>query len=124
MLLTGDIEAKQEAAILARGANVQSDVLLVAHHGSKTSSTSAWLNAVSPSIAVVQAGYRNRYNHPAPTVVQRFQSHRIRLLRNDACGAWTRRADAQWHCERDQRRRFWHHRSPDVDPGSAIDPTP
>ncbi len=111
MLLTGDIEAKQEAAILARGAAVQSDVLMVPHHGSKTSSTSAWLTAVAPSVGIVQAGYRNRYNHPAPTVVQRFEAHRIAMLRSDTCGAWTRRADAQWHCERDVRRRYWHHRS-------------
>ncbi len=110
MLLTGDIEAKQEAAILARGAGVRSNVLMVAHHGSKTSSTPAWLQAVAPELGIVQAGYRNRYNHPALSVVRRIESHQIQLVRSDECGAWTRQSDANWHCERAAKRRYWHHR--------------
>ncbi len=111
MLLTGDIEARQEEALLARAADIRSDVLLVPHHGSKTSSTRAWLQAVQPRIGIVQAGYRNRFNHPAPTVEQRYEALGIPLLRSDECGAWTRLASGPWHCERDRVRRYWHHRS-------------
>ncbi|HEY2929716.1 ComEC/Rec2 family competence protein, partial [Piscinibacter sp.] len=66
VLLTGDIEREQEAALVALlGDALKSDVLVVPHHGSKTSSTAAFLDAVQPRDAVFQAGYRNRFGHPA-----------------------------------------------------------
>ncbi|HET7527148.1 MAG TPA: DNA internalization-related competence protein ComEC/Rec2, partial [Burkholderiaceae bacterium] len=62
VLLTGDIEAPQEAAQVARlGATLRSTLLLVPHHGSKTSSSAAFLDAVQPQVALVQAGYRSRF---------------------------------------------------------------
>ena len=63
LLLTGDLEAPEEAALLARVGpeRVRADVLQVPHHGSRTSSTEAFLRAVAPEMALVQAGYRNRY---------------------------------------------------------------
>ena len=67
LLLTGDIEAAQEAALVARrGRSLPASVLLVPHHGSRTSSTRCLLEAVAPGTAVVQAAYRSRFGHPAP----------------------------------------------------------
>ncbi len=119
LLLTGDIEAAQEAALVQRlGAGPQSalasTVLLVPHHGSRTSSTAAFLDAVAPQLAVVQAAYRSRFGHPAPDVVQRYEARGITLLRSDRCGAWTWPAGAAPSidgCQRHVSRRYWHHRA-------------
>ncbi|MDE2371577.1 MAG: DNA internalization-related competence protein ComEC/Rec2 [Burkholderiales bacterium] len=119
-LLTGDIEAAQEAALLERaGAALRADMLLVPHHGSKTSSTDSFIAAVRPRWAVVQAAYRSRYGHPAPPVLARYERQRIEIVRSDRCGAWTWPADggAPW-CQRDVARRYWHHH-PEGDPPSA-----
>ena len=115
LLIAGDIEAPQEAALLATRTEVRAHALIVAHHGSRTSTTGAWLDAVQPRFAIVQAGYRNRYGHPAPDVTRRIESHGVRLLRSDECGAWTWRGggDEGFVCEREARRRYWHHRSND-----------
>jgi competence protein ComEC len=108
VLLTGDIEAPQEAALVARfGTALRSDLLLVPHHGSRTSSTDAWLDAVQPRVALVQAGYRSRYGHPAAEVLARYQARGIMLVRSDRCGAWTW-FDGAFECARDARRRYWH----------------
>ena len=113
LLLTGDIEAAQEAALVAGPrAPLASDVLLVPHHGSRTSSSGAFLDAVAPSVAVVQAGYRSRYGHPAPDVLARYAARGITVVRSDACGAWTLDAGGGTLCERDRDRRYWHHRTP------------
>jgi competence protein ComEC len=82
----------------------------VPHHGSRTSSSEAFVDAVRPQVAVVQAAYRSRFGHPAPDVVARYRARGITLVRSDECGAWT------WHegafqCTRDARRRYWHRRS-------------
>ena len=72
LLLTGDIESAQEAALVARlGPALRSQVLLVPHHGSKTSSSEAFIGAVAPGTAVVQAAYRSRFGHPAAEVLAR-----------------------------------------------------
>jgi competence protein ComEC len=113
LLITGDIEAPQEAALLATQAELRAHALIVAHHGSRTSTTPAWLDAVQPRIALVQAGYRNRFGHPAPDVSRRIESRGVRLLRSDRCGAWTWRGEdieGGFVCEREARRRYWHHR--------------
>ncbi len=110
LLLTGDIEAAQEAALLARsGSALRSDVLLVPHHGSRTSSTLAFLEAVQPGVAVVQAGYRSRYGHPAPAVMARYQQAGITVQRSDDCGAWQLPSQGRAQCERQRARRYWHH---------------
>ncbi|QJR11475.1 ComE operon protein 3 [Usitatibacter rugosus] len=88
MLLTGDVEARSEAELLTRGTSaLRSDVLLVPHHGSRTSSTERFLDAVAPSIAVVSLGYRNRFGHPNEAVAQRYVQRRLRLRRTDLEGA-------------------------------------
>jgi competence protein ComEC len=110
VLLTGDIEAAQEAALVARSDQaLRSDVLLVPHHGSRTSSTAAFLQAVQPRVAVVQAGYRSRYGHPAADVMARYQAQGIHTVRSDDCGAWTLPATGEPRCERLAARRYWHH---------------
>ena len=108
LLLTGDIEAPQEAALVERhGAALHSQILVVPHHGSRTSSSQSFLDAVAPQVAVVQAGYRSRFGHPAPDVVDRYRQRGIDVVRTDQCGAWV------WHdgaasCTRAVRKRYWH----------------
>ncbi len=115
-LLTGDIEVAQEAALLQRDAEaLQADVLIVPHHGSRTSSSAAFIDAVRPRLAVVQAAYRSRFGHPAPDVVARYAERDVALVRSDRCGAWTLPAGVaatEGVCEREAARRYWHHRVP------------
>ena len=111
-LLTGDIEAAQEESLLTRsGSALRSEVLVVPHHGSLTSSTPAFVEAIAPRVAVVQAGYRNRFGHPAPEVVARYRARGVALVRSDSCGAWSwSTVTGEGRCERDERRRYWHAR--------------
>ncbi|MDP2022593.1 MAG: competence protein ComEC, partial [Hydrogenophaga sp.] len=82
------------------------------HHGSRTSSTGAFLDAVQPTTAVFQAGYRNRFGHPAPDVLERYRERGTRLRMSPACGAWRWQSEgsAEGVCQRDAVRRYWHHR--------------
>ncbi|MBK7661400.1 MAG: DNA internalization-related competence protein ComEC/Rec2 [Betaproteobacteria bacterium] len=87
-LLASDIEKLAESELLARDApGLRARVLLVPHHGSRTSSTPAFVAAVAPEIAVISAGWRNRFRHPSPAVLQRYASLGIRVLRTDLDGA-------------------------------------
>ena len=110
-LLSGDIEAAQETALVQRSAPgaLAADVLLVPHHGSRTSSTPALLAAVQPQVAIAQAAYRSRFGHPAADVVARYDAAGIPLVRSDRCGAWTLQADSAAVCERSRGARYWHH---------------
>ena len=112
-LLAGDIEKAQEARLLAQGAALRADWLLVPHHGSKTSSTPAFLDAVAPRIALVQAGYRNRFGHPAPEVAERYRQRGINLVESPQCGAalWQSHTAPALQCERSARPRYWQHRA-------------
>lgn len=112
-LLTGDIEAAQEQALVARGAPLRANLLLVPHHGSKTSSSPALLEAVQPALALAQAGYRNRFGHPARAVVQRYRERSIALRDSATCGAahWSSAQPAALVCERAAHRRYWQHRA-------------
>jgi len=112
-LLVGDIEAPQERALLAQGL-APVDWLLVPHHGSRTSSSEAFVRALRPRIALVQAGYRNRFGHPVPEVAQRYQSRGTRWVETVRCGAatWHSAAPGEVVCQRVQARRYWHHRQP------------
>lgn len=107
-LLTGDIEALQETALVARG-GLASEVLLLSHHGSASSSTGPFLDAVAPRLALAQAGYRNRFGHPAPQVLARLQARGIALHASPDCGAWRwRSGETEPACWRVQQRRYWH----------------
>ena len=113
-LLAGDIEQAQEALLVASGAPLRATLLLVPHHGSKTSSSEAFLDAVSPSLALVQSGYRNRFGHPADPVLARYADRQILVFDSPHCGAMTwRSVDAQQvQCQRQTALRYWHHRVP------------
>jgi competence protein ComEC len=86
-LLTGDIEREGEAVLLRDQAPIRAQVLKVPHHGSRTSSTPAFVGAVRPEVALVSVGYRNRFHHPHPEVVDRYRALGVRLLRTDLNGA-------------------------------------
>lgn len=88
VLVAGDVEARSEYELLARdAATLRSDVLIVPHHGSRTSSTAAFIEAVAPRLAIFTAGYRNRFGHPRPDVVERYRQRGIDIARTDRDGA-------------------------------------
>src|SRR5688572_32020897 len=107
MLLTGDIERAAESALA--GEALRSDVLLVPHHGSRTSSSDEFIAAVAPRWAVVPAGYRNRFGHPAREVLARYEGAGVRLLRTDLDGAVSviLGQELQVAAERARHRRYW-----------------
>ncbi|MFO0463129.1 MAG: DNA internalization-related competence protein ComEC/Rec2 [Burkholderiales bacterium] len=114
VLMTADIEKLVEAELVARAvAELKSDVLVVPHHGSKTSSTEALLDAVNPTLAVLPVGYRNRFRHPHPDVEARYAARNIPIRRTDWEGAITLKfaADAKGEpaieSYRSQRQRYW-----------------
>jgi len=108
-LLGGDITAAQERALVRAGALVPLDWLLVPHHGSRTSSSRALLQATTPRWAVVQAGYRNRYGHPAPDVLHRYAAFGSSVVQQAHCGAahWSSQRPQHIVCERLRQRRYW-----------------
>lgn len=84
ILLTGDAEAGEEAWLVARyGDGLNADVLKVGHHGSATSTTSAFLAAVSPRVALVSVGVANDYGHPSPDVMRTLEAAGAEVLRTD-----------------------------------------
>ncbi|HTY04724.1 MAG TPA: competence protein ComEC, partial [Rhodocyclaceae bacterium] len=111
-LLTGDIEAHGELDLLLRhGDDLAAAVLVPAHHGSRSSSTEAFLRGVSPGLTLVSAGYRNRFGHPAREVVERFAAFGIDMRRTDQEGALSvhlRQNAVAVDTERAARRRYWH----------------
>ncbi|MFI5445270.1 DNA internalization-related competence protein ComEC/Rec2 [Polaromonas sp. UC242_47] len=121
VLLAGDIELAQEQRLVTAGAPVQADVLLVPHHGSKTSSSAVFLDAVQPRLALAQAGYRNRFGHPAPPVLARYRERGIAVFASPVCGAasWSSQQPGLIRCQRQVGLRYWHHQpSPGApDPG-------
>lgn len=88
LLLTGDIEAIVERDLAARGVIPRSDVLKVAHHGSRTSSSQDFLDVVRPRVAMISVGRRNRYGHPADQVIARLLLSGARVLRTDRDGTY------------------------------------
>ena len=123
LLLTGDIEQPIEKQLLKNSANkLKSTVLVVPHHGSKTSSSKPWLAAVNPKIALFAVGYRNRYRLPAIDVVQRYRAlstnPAVRILSSASSGAirLNFQSDAGVVIE-DQYRinqsKYWNHQLPE-----------
>ena len=74
LLLTGDIENQGEAAVLREGIDLRSDIVKVAHHGSKTSSIEAFVAATHPSVAVISVGRTSMFGHPNKDVVERWRA--------------------------------------------------
>lgn len=88
LLLCGDITAKAEKELVTReGDRLKSTVLLIPHHGSDSSSTPGFIDAVQPQIGIVSAGWQNRYHFPHPAVLKRYRQAKTRLLRTDQDGA-------------------------------------
>jgi len=114
MLLTGDIERLAESVLLEKA--LKADVLLVPHHGSRTSSSEAFIDAVAPRWAVVPAGYRNRFGHPTREVLARYEGAGVRVLRTDLDGGvqvLLGSGPVDIRGERSLRPRYWR-RSPPV----------
>jgi len=112
LLIAGDIERVTELELLERaGSALDADVLVVPHHGSKTSSTREFVRQVNPQVAVMTAGYRNRFGHPKKEVLERYREIGSTIYRSDrdgavlidferggmAAGAWRRKAPRYWH---------------------------
>ena len=85
-LITGDLVEGIEAQILREGVDVQSTVLKVAHHGSKTSSSEKFLQAVKPKCAVICVGYGNNFGHPRKEVLERLEALPTKIFRTDKDG--------------------------------------
>ncbi|MGF6753859.1 DNA internalization-related competence protein ComEC/Rec2 [Paraburkholderia sp. GAS42] len=110
-LLAADIEAPVERILLGRDPDaLHAQVLLVPHHGSKTSSTEPFLDSIDPLVSVFQVGYRNRFHHPHPGVFSRYLARHIELARSDADGAVRIEAAGpglSLERYRDTHRRYW-----------------
>jgi competence protein ComEC len=114
-LLTGDIEAITELRLVGRAAaQLRADVVLVPHHGSRTSSIPAFVRAAAPTYAVVTSGYRNRFGHPRAEVVARYRAVGAQVLRTDLDGAIAFTFAAGMPvvplASRREAMRYWHDR--------------
>ena len=115
-LLAGDLEAAQELRLVndpVLKEKLRADFLLVPHHGSKTSSSAVFLDAVQPRFALAQAGYRNRFGHPVDSVLARYHERGIQVVKSPVCGAALWRSDqpGELFCQRQLNVRYWHHRT-------------
>ncbi len=112
VILPGDIGQAQERALIRRwGKALSSEVLLVGHHGSLSSTAQSWLNHVNPQVAVIGAGYASRFGHPHPQVVERLEAHGVAVHQTALEGAITIAADGEggvavegW---RERSKRWW-----------------
>lgn len=113
MLLPGDIEALQENELVNSGSEkLAATVLIAPHHGSGSSSTPAFLQAVHPKLVLFQVGYRNRYHHPKSEVVQRYADFGVNRLRTDEAGAITLQFGSTLFISeyRTEHKRYWYRR--------------
>jgi competence protein ComEC len=92
-LFTGDIQERAERELVRDAGTLTSDFLKVPHHGSKTSSTERFLEAVAPRVAVVSVGEANAFGQPADSVLERYAKDGVRLLRTDMDGEVSARTD-------------------------------
>jgi competence protein ComEC len=126
ILMAADIEKPAEMQMLARDqsapSGLKADVLVVPHHGSRTSSTDAFLDAVAPQLALVPVGYRSRFRHPNGAVMERYAARNIPIMRTDYLGAITVIFAAGQSPRvsnfRDEKPRYWLDR-PDRGAGAA-----
>lgn len=110
VLLPGDLTRLGETALLARGTTLAAALLIVPHHGSATSSSAALIGAVAPRIAVVSAGYLNRFGHPHPAVLARYVARGIDVVSTVETGTYgvTFGADGlRQEATRQRSRRYW-----------------
>lgn len=112
-LLSGDIEAEAESWLVETyGDNLKSDVLIAPHHGSQTSSTTKFLNAVKPSVILIPAGYRNQFGHPHQDVIQRYRDLPVNWLNSAEEGAIQIIMDKQLELEtwREAEGKYWNYK--------------
>ena len=109
VLLTGDIEAREEKAIIERSPSlVRSDVLLVPHHGARASSSPEFIEAVGAREIVFSAGYRNAFNHPRPEVLARYSAGRHWRTDRDGAIRIVVAGTSDVSAWRAEHRRYWH----------------
>lgn len=110
LVLTGDITIAEENRLALADPGLRAHILFAGHHGSKTSNGPVWLNTLQPSWVVVQSGHRNRYGHPAPEVVHRWDARDIHWVNSPACGAAFGRSTQPdlVACHRITQKRYWH----------------
>ncbi|MCZ6802730.1 MAG: DNA internalization-related competence protein ComEC/Rec2 [Proteobacteria bacterium] len=113
VLLTGDIERQAEKSLLKNARElIKSDILLVPHHGSRTSSTKMFISAVAPKYAFTATGYRNRFGFPKQDIISRYETHGIETLVSYKTGeisAKFREGGLKIDEFRTNNRRFWHY---------------
>jgi competence protein ComEC len=118
VLLTGDIEAEAENGLLDNAADyLKSDILIAPHHGSKTSSTSAFLKQIHPQWVLIPAGYKNRFHFPHAEVLKRYQQQGIKWFMTGTAGAIKAKlsnAKLELFCYRCEQAKYWHDK-PDQD---------
>ncbi|GAC44349.1 ComEC/Rec2 family competence protein [Paenibacillus popilliae] len=92
-LFTGDAEKRSETDMLKHPERLRADVLKVGHHGSDTSTSQAFLDAVQPTYAVISVGTDNKYGHPKKAVLDRLKKANVQIFRSDKQGAITAISD-------------------------------
>jgi competence protein ComEC len=118
ILLTGDIESPVENHLNRIGALTPADIVVVPHHGSRTSSSTAFVSALRPAVAIISAGHRNRWGFPKEEVVERWQEAGARVMNTATSGAVHYRvcADGGARLQSERRNRmprYWHDRTPE-----------
>ena len=98
-LFTGDLEKEGEEELIASYPNLKASILKAGHHGSKGSSSEAFLDQLQPSLALVSAGENNRYKHPNDETLKRFKKRHIKVLRTDQNGAIRFKGWFKWSSE-------------------------
>ena len=98
-LFTGDLEKEGEEELMASYPTLRASVLKAGHHGSKGSSSEAFLDQLHPSLALVSAGENNRYKHPNDETIERFKQRHIKILRTDKDGAIRFKGWFKWSSE-------------------------
>ena len=98
-LFTGDLEKEGEEELMASYPNLKASILKAGHHGSKGSSSEAFLDQLHPSLALVSAGENNRYKHPNDETIERFKQRHIKILRTDKDGAIRFKGWFKWSSE-------------------------
>jgi len=110
ILLTGDIEAIQERNLLNQ--EIKANILVAPHHGSKTSSSLAFVNAVRPDYVLFSVGYKNQFKHPRPEIIQRYQMVNSKILETQNSGMISFQITPESISEpqryRENNRHYWH----------------
>ena len=86
VIMTGDAEEQVEKEILQSGVDLDAEMLKVGHHGSQTSTSDAFLDAIDPDYALISAKVGNKYDHPMPTTMAKLKARNIEVYRTDEQG--------------------------------------